>query len=157
LITDQYYPPPDLSDGRYATEFGRLNSLISDAVINCNVQYLSWAMNNLTYNYEWGAFPGFHGLDLCYTFHPFNIPVDGQNVCLLYGSERPTQFQKYLVSFVKYGSPNYPQTPPIVPFPIFGKAKDIVEITWIEDFYVTQDNKLPEDRCNFWQSAPYIG
>ena len=42
-----------------------------------------------------------------------------------------------------------------VPFPLFGNAENIVDVS-LGGFSQTTDDELPEDRCAFWQPAPYI-
>lgn len=85
--------------------------------------------------------------------------VDDADVCDLYKlAYRPQQFQQYLVSFVKYGTPNTAKAPPTPLWPWFGYNKTFVEITYVEDFNVdAPDQELPDDLCGFWQPAPYIG
>jgi hypothetical protein len=137
---------------------GSLKLTKLDGVLNCNVLYLSRAFSNLTYNYQWDVDPGWHGLDLCYTFYPINIVVDDVPVCDVYSIPvRPQQFQQYLVSFVKYGNPNTGKSPFTPTWPLFLSNKTIVDITYIEDFYVVApDPELYDNLCGFWQPAPYI-
>ena len=112
---------------------------------------------NATYNYEFAAEPGFHGLDLCWSFYPIEIVYDNVQVCV-WPAYRPQQFQRYLVSFVKYGNPNTAKDPLAPSFQLFGTPKYYIQLNWLEDFkLLAPDTELPEDRCRFWQPAPYIG
>jgi hypothetical protein len=120
--------------------------------------YLARAFGGRTYNYEFSVEPGYHGFDLCYTFYPFDLEHDGVDVCDAVGWERPMQFQDYIVSFVVYQDPNVGKSDDAATWPFFGTSNSIVMIDHLYDFYiVSPDPELPEDRCAFWQPAPYRG
>lgn len=126
-----------------------------DAVINCNVLYLSRAFLNATFNYEFAADPGYHAMDLCWTFYPISFKFNGTDFCK-WPESRPQQFQSYIVSFVKHGDPNTDRNTSIPPFQLFGTEKNYIQLKWLKGFKaLAPDTELPEERCEFWQSASY--
>lgn len=74
-----------------------------------------------------------------------NIPVP-----LLYAKA----LQSYFVSFVKHGDPNVERGLGTIAWDRFGGGKSIVDISLL-GFRKAVDDELPDDRCAFWQSAPY--
>ena len=116
--------------------------------------YLARAFNSQSYNYRFSIPPGIHALDLSYTFYPLTITLGGLDigidVPLLYAKA----LQSYFVSFVKHGDPNVERGPGTIAWDRFGAEKSIVDVTLL-GFSKVVDDELPEDRCAFWQSAPY--
>jgi hypothetical protein len=94
-------------------------------------------------------------MDLLYTFYPITLTLSGYDLSipipLLYAKD----LQSYFISFVKYGVPNVERGSGTVAWPLFANEKSIIDTTPF-GFEVTTDNELPEDRCAFWQPAPYI-
>ena len=147
------------------TEFGRLKQLISGAlnlsellmvevILNCNCLYLARAFNNNSYNYRFSIPPGIHALDLAFTFYPLTLTLAGIEltvpVPLLYANG----LQSYFISFIKHGDPNVERGAGTIEWSTFGNGKGIVDLT-PAGFAQTTDNELPDDRCGFWQNAPY--
>ena len=64
--------------------------------------------------------------------------------------------QSYFISFVKHGDPNIERRAGTVEWPLFGNEDTIVDITPL-GFSVERDAQISQERCKFWQSAPYIG
>jgi hypothetical protein len=64
--------------------------------------------------------------------------------------------QSYFVSFAKHGNPNVERRAGTVEWPLFGNKNTVVDITPL-GFSVESDAQISEERCKFWQSAPYIG
>lgn len=65
--------------------------------------------------------------------------------------------QSYLVSFVKHGDPNVERRLGTVEWPLFGNKDTIVDVTPSGFSVLQTDDEISEERCKFWQSAPYIG
>jgi len=136
-----------------------------DAIIDCNVLYLSHAFSNATWNYQFAPSfvlvdVGYHGLDLCWTFFPNMIMnfSGSANLCQSRKWDYPTQahyFQLYLLSFVKYGDPNTGRDPSTPEFKQFGTSKYYIELKGNSFTLLEPDTELPDDRCAFWQPAPY--
>jgi hypothetical protein len=143
----------------------RIAAVISDAIIDCNVLYLSHAFSNATWNYQFAPSfvlvdVGYHGLDLCWTFFPNMIMnfSGSANLCQSRKWDYPTQahyFQLYLLSFVKYGDPNTGRDPSTPEFKQFGTSKYYIELKGNSFTLLEPDTELPDDRCAFWQPAPY--
>jgi hypothetical protein len=95
-----------------------------------------------------------HALDLIYTFYPLTVTlrkVDiSVDVPLLYAKA----LQSYFISFVKHGDPNVERQAGTIEWGLFGNGKSIVDLT-LPGFSATSDGQHPEDRCGFWQTAPY--
>jgi hypothetical protein len=66
----------------------------------------------------------------------------------------PKGLQSYFVSFVKHGDPNVERGPGTIAWDRFGEVKSIVDITH-NGFRKVVDEELPDERCGFWQNAPY--
>ena len=77
--------------------------------------------------------------------HDLKVPVP-----LLYAKG----LQSYFVSFVKHGNPNVERGPGTIEWDRFGEGKSIVDTT-VGGFRKVVDNELSDERCGFWQSAPY--
>ena len=162
-----YYPNPLFAFGRYFTPFDRIKSLIAgfpivtaplilkDALINCNSLYFAHANLNNTYNYRFSIPPGIHGIDLLYTFCPIILTLRGYDLSIPVPLLYAKGWQSYVISFVKYGNPNVERAGGTVLWSLFGNGKNIVDVTPF-GIYQTTDNQLPDDRCAFWQPAPYI-
>ena len=58
------------------------------------------------------------------------------------------------MSFVKLGDPNVERGLGTIQWERFGLGKRIFDVT-VLGFRKRVDYQLPEDRCAFWQSAPY--
>jgi len=131
------------------------------------------AYQTQTYNYLWNVteisvlLGPYHGLDMCYTFYPFDLieSYDGfeANVCNLGINGNTTHqdaaklLQTRIINFVGTGNPT-PGSPPI-PWPVFGPTKlawNINPALYNITGQVRPDPQLPEDRCAFWQRAPYM-
>jgi len=159
------YPTPMSAMNRYLTEFGRVDQLISgtaselsqshpiETVIDCNCLYLARAYSNNTYNYRFSVTPGIHAQDLLYTFYPTTLT--GYNLPLSVPDVDAKAFQSYFISFAIHGDPNTARMSGSVPFPLFGSSENIVDVS-LAGFAETTDDELPEDRCAFWQPAPYM-
>lgn len=132
-----------------------LFSNLIEAVINCNSLYLAHAFLNRTYNYRFSIPPGIHALDLLYTFYPLTLTLPGYDLSISIPLLYAEGLQRYFISFVKDGNPNIERSGGTVAWPVIGPGKRIVDVTPF-GFDVTTDDELPEDRCEFWQSAKYV-
>jgi Carboxylesterase family len=99
--------------------------------------------------------PGIHGEDLLYTFDPLSFTLPGFDLNVTVPVPYAKGLQSYFISFAKNGDPNSERTAGTVEWPLFGENKNIVDLS-LTGFQVTTDSELPDDRCAFWQSAPYI-
>jgi len=72
-------------------------------------------------------------------------------IALLYARALQSDF----ISFVKRGDPNVEKQRGTIGWPKFGKDKRIVDAT-LMGLWEMMDHQLPEDKCRFWQSAPYV-
>ena len=124
-----------------------------ETVIDCNCLYLARAYSNNTYNYRFSVTPGIHAEDLLYTFYPTTLT--GYNLPLSVPDVDAKAFQSYFTSFAIHGDPNTARMSGSVPFPLFGSSENIVDVS-LAGFAETTDDELPEDRCAFWQPAPYM-
>jgi carboxylesterase type B len=107
-----------------------------------------------TYAYEYAVPPGYHGLDLCWTFAPnFTLKFNNTNICRNVSLEYKAEFQSYLVNFAMTGDPNSGN--PEVPWKTFGDAMNANVLQILSGFSNVVDKEVPPDRCGFWQTAPY--
>ena len=95
-------------------------------------------------------------MDLCWTFYPgFTLIVDGIEVCdTIYNPIHAGYFHEYLISFVKYGTPNAGGGP--IYWPPFGTQGEILLMEDILPFRIAVDDQVPANRCAFWECAPYL-
>jgi hypothetical protein len=116
----------------------------------------AYGVNN-TFNYYFYALYGYHGFDLCWTFQDFVLKYLGVNICPAirgFGiSKNPKYFRQYLLSFIKASNPNYSGEPAL--WTPFGPDKNAMYMDITGTMRMTPDDKVPSDRCNFWQPAPY--
>lgn len=118
---------------------------------------MSNAYGNSTFNYYFDALYGYHGFDLCWTFENFVLNYKGFNICpAIRGigiSKNPKYFRQYLVAFIKTANPNFVGEPTL--WTPFGPNKSALYMDITSSMHMISDDKVPSDRCGFWQRAPY--
>lgn len=129
--------------------------LMVEALVICNFVYLSRAFSNNTFNYRFSVPPGIHGLDLLHTFYPTTITIHGEQLTLRVPMLHAQGLQSHFVSFVKHGDPNVERRHGTVEWPLFADNNTIVNVNPL-GFSVVTDDEISEERCEFWQRAPYI-
>ena len=173
-VTDNLYPPPsapDSSDNNttqdsspeylsrppyYTTPKARLQRLISDSIYIQHNNAISTAFQEQTYNYLMSLGPGTHGTDLSYTF--FNEGQEEQPVLpgltKVKSPELAHALQKYLTSFVVYGSPNRHGVNTLPEMRMRGDMGIVLEF----DDTGLRETKDPsqKDHCAWWQTAQFI-
>ena len=82
--------------------------------------------------------------------------LGGFDVCSILNSNpaQPKAFQSYLASFVKTGDPNSGSGVGALEWTKFGNQGEVLRMDGAE-FKMARDVNVPEDRCGFWQPAPY--
>jgi len=123
-------------------------------VIDCNGLYLAHAFPG-AYEYRFSVPPGIHAMDVLFTFYPITLTLPGFDLSIPIPLLYAKGLQSYLISFVKHGDPNVERGSGTIGWPLFGSGKAIIDIT-LAGFSQTSDDELPNDRCAFWQPAPYI-
>lgn len=96
-------------------------------------------------------------MDLCWTFYPdYTLMLGGLDICQILGSNPslPKAFQSYFASFVITGNPNSKRGAGTIEWRNFGAVGEVLSMDGAE-FKMAHDDKVPTDRCGFWQSAPY--
>jgi hypothetical protein len=82
--------------------------------------------------------------------------LGGLDICQILGSNssQPKAFQSYLASFVLTGNPNSKRGAGTIEWRNFGAVGEVLSMDGAE-FKMAHDDKVPTDRCGFWQPAPY--
>ena len=150
-ITQVLYPPIFDGSQGYTTQAERTNLTIADLVFVCNTRALTQADFDVpTYGYVFSAQPPppLHGVDLNSTFYDFGEP-EGVNTTVA------KALQAYIVRFAQTGSPNGPGLPDFPPVNAGTKVQNLGRdfIGPVED---EGGVKQLEDRCRYWQDAPYL-
>ena len=116
----------------------------------------AYGVNN-TFNYYFNALYGYHGFDLCWTFENFVLSYKGTNICpAIRGagfSKNPKNFRQYLVAFIKTSKTTFAGQPN--PWTPFGSNNCAMYMDITSQMHMIKDDKVPSDRCGFWQPAPY--
>lgn len=145
-ILNTLYPPSYTGGQPYTSPLGRAFLIVQEFVFVCNTFYLNKGFNNNTYAYEFQVPPGFHALDLAYTFY------NGEGTNITAGLIAPVaeQLQGYLTNFAMHGNPNGHGLPN---FPKYGPNAMINGIGWNETTQQRDDAANP--RCAWWQKGLY--
>lgn len=151
-ITKVLYPP--VYDGCYGykSALERADVLVSDLIFVCNTDYLNRAYQNQTYAYEFSIPPAVHGQDVLYTFYSngsggldfsdYGIAVTNVTVADV--------MQDYFTSFVQTGTPKSSRGP------IFRKHGYRGQLMNIGNNTISpKRDPTNNQRCRFWQTAPY--
>lgn len=147
-ITETLYP--DVFDGSqgYTTNFGRADTIISEAVFTCNTNYLSRGFNNKTYSYLFAVPPAFHGFDIPYTYYEGGaLGFPGQGVT---NRTVAIALQEFITSFAKTG---VPEAEGVKHFNMYGPDARVLElnVTGVEEI---RDSNAGA-RCKWWQLGLY--
>lgn len=90
-----------------------------------------------------------------YTFYPLTVTLGNADLSVPVPVLHAKGLQSYFISFAKHGDPNVERQAGTIEWGMFGSGKGIVDLG-LDGFSGTSDNQLPEDRCGFWQTAPYV-
>lgn len=103
---------PPIYDGSqpYLTPNERASLLISELTFSCYARYTALAYPNSSFSYVFAVPPGYHSIDVAYTFYN----VDNKYV----NSTVARKLQSIIINFVQSGTPNGPDVagfPPYLP------------------------------------------
>lgn len=148
-VTETLYPAVFNGQYPYKDHFTRANLLISEAIFTCNTYYLSTALKNETYNYQFAVPPAFHGLDIPYTFYDGGA-VSAANPLGVSNRTIAVTMQELITSFTKKG---VPVANAVKKFDQYGKANNVLVLNSTGIAQVRDRNA--NERCNWWQKALY--
>ncbi|KAF2201520.1 acetylcholinesterase precursor [Delitschia confertaspora ATCC 74209] len=148
-ITEKLYPAVYNGSYPYKTPFDRASFTTAEAVFTCNTYYLSTALKNQTYSYEFAVPPAYHGFDVPYTFYDGGA-VSAVNPTEVMNATVAVALQEFITSFAVKGVPS---APGIRKFDMYGPDARVMElnVTSIEEVMDSNANV----RCNWWQKALY--
>lgn len=150
-ITKVLYPA--VYDGTYGykSPFQRSVVMISEAVFECNTDYINRAYRNTTYAYEFSIPPAIHGQDVLYTFYnPGNEAGSSslQGLAVTNATIAETM-QDYFTSFAQFGAPRSPAGP------MFGQHNRGTLLNIGNGTIKTTPDTTVNPRCRFWQTVSY--
>ncbi|PMD47751.1 alpha/beta-hydrolase [Hyaloscypha variabilis F] len=148
-ITKTLCPPIFNGSYGYLNQFERTALTVGDITITCNTRFLDTAFKNQTYSYIFSVPEGLHGEDVAYTF--FNGDTSTADEGPPVNANLAGIFQDYLTSFAARGTPNADGLPW---FPVYG-MNESVKVVEDSDFDVVEVDPMANQRCAYWQSAPY--
>ena len=146
-IINVLYPPIFDGSQNYTDEFGRLEKANGDGYFNCNARYMAKAFSTTSYAYFVTIPPGYHGVDVRYTF--FNGDTTTLDNGVPVNATVARKFQSYLTNFVMRGNPNGIGLPE---FPGYGDEANVFTIGF-DDFGKIQTDPADNNRCDFWQKS----
>ncbi|KAJ9605448.1 hypothetical protein H2200_010105 [Cladophialophora chaetospira] len=143
-LLNTLYPAKYDGSQSYTTPLGRAFLMVQEMVFVCNTYYLNKAFNGTSYAYDFVVPPGFHAIDVPYTFY------NGGGTNLTAGLIAPValELQGYLVNFAMHGNPNGPSLPY---FPPYGTNASMQVIDWNSTTQAPHDANNP--RCAWWQKG----
>ena len=146
IVNDLY---PAVYDGSYGytSALTRMMLIISESIFTCNTFYVSSALGNHSYAYEFSVPPAIHFWDVAYTFYNGVSNVSGE---LVYPHVAQT-LQQYITDFAQYGSPD-PMS--VAHFPSYGMTRQELNINATGSTPVT--DPTANESCLWWQNAFYL-
>ncbi|KAK9342997.1 Alpha/Beta hydrolase protein [Lipomyces starkeyi] len=146
-VTETLYPNVLNGSFSYTTQNERFALTLSDLYITCNTRFLALAFNGLAYSYLFSVPPGYHGVDVAYTFYDGPAKDEGYPV----NATLAGIFQNYIGTFAATGSPNYAGLPY---FPRYGVNTTVlnVNVTKLGSRLV---DPMANQRCTYWYTTPY--
>ena len=149
LLTQELYPPDFSGAQGYTSQAQRNNLTFADALSVCNTRALNAAVfGPQGYAYEYTAPPAVHGADLAYTFYEAGN-VTGVN------STAAVVLQRYITNFAQTGDPNGAGLP-LFPPTRKGETVQNIGVQGIGPMPDEGGVQQINQRCLFWQKAPYL-
>jgi carboxylesterase type B len=186
-VLEQYPPPSRYFSSKgpsYKSQADRLELLIRDSCMTCNVRYLAEALGpSKVWVMQYDVFPGWHATDLIPLFWNaeqydlsgfvdyFGSLLSSVSGLLIGGLSRA--YRSYFISYVRYGDPNkdrisrwgnsgWPGTkewrrPQLETKK--GRAGRVLDVEYgIFDFFgEIEDAQMPKDKCDFWKQFAMAG
>lgn len=146
-ILNKYYPPIFDGSQGYTTQFGRLEKANAEGYYFGNTRWIAKASFASSFAYYVTIPPGYHGVDVPYTFFNGNTSTGHNGVPVDAAVAR--KFQSYLTNFVEDGNPNGKGLPT---FPEYGSEANVLTIG-LKDFGNVQVDNGANERTDFWQKA----
>ncbi|CAG8894359.1 unnamed protein product [Penicillium egyptiacum] len=146
-IANTMYPPVFDGSYGYTTQFGRMSLLTGDRAFTCPTRWLNLAFNNKTFAYYFTMSPGYHGVDVPYTF--FNGDTSTLDQGYPVNATVAYALQDYITSFTMTGSPNAVVQPF---FPIYG-ANSSTQVLSLENLGTQVTDTAANYRCDWWQKS----
>ena len=138
---------PAVYDGTYGytDPIARGVYLVSEALFQCNAEYLAQAYKSSAYAYLFSIPPALHGDDVPYTFFEGTAASVKNNTVAL-------TMQAYWTNFVMTGNPNGAGLPN---FPNFGATGQLLDINQTFIVPIADDLSGSKGRCDYWQKGLY--
>lgn len=144
-VMDTLYPPIYDGSHGYESNFTRATSLVSDALFQCNANYLARAFGAAGYAYQFSVNPARHGDDITYTF--YEGPADS-----VANDTLALAMQDIFTNFVISGNPNRVGSE-LPYFPDYSQGNLLYNFN--KTLIATTPDDLNNDRCRWWQKALY--
>jgi len=145
-INETLYPPVYDGSHGYKNVFQRTVLSVGEFVIDCNPFYLATAYKNQIYRYLFSVPPGFHGIDVPFTFYNGEA---GSSVVT--NATVATALQGFITSFAVNGTPKH--LPNGQDYPVFGSDAEVVNLN--QTVIDVIKDPTATDRCKWWQQALY--
>ncbi|KAN0099014.1 alpha/beta-hydrolase [Hyaloscypha variabilis] len=144
-VMDTLYPPIYDGSHGYESNFTRATSLVSDALFQCNANYLARAFGAAGYAYQFSVNAARHGDDITYTF--YEGPADS-----IANDTLALAMQDIFTNFVISGNPNRVGSE-LPYFPDYSQGNLLYNFN--KTLIDTKPDNLNNDRCRWWQKAFY--
>ncbi|KAK9481761.1 Alpha/Beta hydrolase protein [Lipomyces starkeyi] len=146
-VTETLYPNILNGSFSHTTQNERFALTLSDLYITCNTRFLALAFKGLAYSYFFSVPPGYHGVDVAYTFYDGPAKEEGYPV----NATLAGIFQNYIGTFGATGSPNYAGLPY---FPRYGANTTVLNVN-VTNLGSRLMDPMANQRCTYWYTTPY--
>lgn len=145
-IANTLYPPIFSGAYGYTSQIGRAITTMQDLIIQCDTLFLTSAMGNKTYNYEFAVPPALHGMDVAYSFYDDGAagPEDAVE-----SAEVAVAMQDYFTSFVENG---VPEAEGMSTWPMYESQGNLMVFN-ISGASLVVEGGLEWERCAWWQKG----
>jgi carboxylesterase type B len=142
----QLYPPVYDGTYGYTNALIRADYIVSEALFQCNAEYLAKAFGSSAWSYLFSVPPALHGDDIPYTFY------EGPAAAVVNDTLALTM-QAYWTNFVMNGNPNGASLPN---FPNFGATGQLLDLNQTFIVPIPDDLSGSKARCDWWQKNLYF-
>jgi carboxylesterase type B len=144
-IANTLYPPVYDGTYGYTDPVIRGDYIVSEALFQCNAEYLAQAFGSSAWAYLFSVPPALHGDDIPYTFY------EGPAAAVL-NDTLALIMQAYWTNFVMNSNPNGAGLPN---FPNFGATGQLLDLNQTFIVPIADDLAGSKARCNWWQKSLY--
>ena len=144
-IANTLYPPVYDGTYGYTDPVIRGDFIVSEALFQCNAEYLARAFGSSAWSYLFSVPPALHGDDIPYTFYEGPAAAVKNSAVAL-------TMQAYWTNFVMNGNPNGAGLPH---FPNFGATGQLLDINQTFIVPIPDDLGGSKAHCDWWQKGLY--